>query len=196
MNLLHLNFRQRIFALVWLRRLLWLPPLVMLWRWQTWPFLAILTVVLVLLLVAALKAWEQSLRRRFIREAELPRFLAAKLRAAHPGLSARDADLVLHGLRQFFLAHLRSGRQFVGMPSKVVDTACTSSSCTPRATSAGVTPPLAVCCTTRLPRCWGATRAAMTDCGAPGTGPAARKASTRASRAGCPCCSRWTPSWV
>ena len=117
MNLLHLNFRQRIFALVWLRRLLWLPPLVMLWRWQTWPFLAILTVVLVLLLVAALKAWEQSLRRRFIREAELPRFLAAKLRAAHPGLSARDADLVLHGLRQFFLAHLRSGRQFVGMPS-------------------------------------------------------------------------------
>ena len=53
----------------------------------------------------------------------MPRFLAAKLRAAHPGLSARDADLVLHGLRQFFLAHLRSGRQFVGMPSKVVDTA-------------------------------------------------------------------------
>jgi len=122
-DVLHLNFRQRIFALVWLRRLLWLPPLVMLWRWQTWPFLAILTVVLVLLLVAALKAWEQSLRRRFIREAELPRFLAAKLRAAYPDVSARDADLVLHGLRQFFLAHLRSGRQFVGMPSKVVDTA-------------------------------------------------------------------------
>ena len=77
---MHLNFRQRIFALVWLRRLLWLLPVVMVLRWQTWPFLAILTVVLVLLLVAALKAWEQSLRRRFIRtaaglEGDLPRLL-------------------------------------------------------------------------------------------------------------------------
>ena len=52
-----------------------------------------------------------------------PHFLAGKILAAHPELTARDTDLVLRGLRQFFMAHLRSNRQFVAMPSKVVDTA-------------------------------------------------------------------------
>ncbi|WP_398500796.1 glycine-rich domain-containing protein [Variovorax sp.] len=67
--------------------------------------------------------FETSLRRQFIREARLPPFLVHKLIAAHPQLSRRDAELVLRGLRQFFMAHLRSGRKFVGMPSKVADTA-------------------------------------------------------------------------
>lgn len=75
------------------------------------------------LLFVALAAWEQSLRRQFIREAALPRFLGAKLREAYPQLTVRDTELVLHGLRQFFMAHLRSKRQFVAMPSKVVDAA-------------------------------------------------------------------------
>ena len=69
----------------------------------------------------ALRAWELSERRRFIREAGLPRFLGAKLRAHYPQLSASDADLVLCGLRQFFMAHLRAKRTFVAMPSRVVD---------------------------------------------------------------------------
>ncbi len=71
----------------------------------------------------ALKAWELSRRRQFIREARFPPFLVAKMRSQYPHLSAGDADLVLRGLRQFFMAHLRSDRRFVAMPSQVVDAA-------------------------------------------------------------------------
>lgn len=74
-------------------------------------------------LLLALRAWEKSLRRQFVREAPLPRFLGAKLREQYPQLSQRDTELVLRGLRQFFMAHLRSGRAFVAMPSRVVDAA-------------------------------------------------------------------------
>ena len=71
----------------------------------------------------ALRAWEMSLRRQFVREGPLPRFLATKLREQYPQLGPRDTELVLRGLRQFFMAHLRSGRAFVAMPSRVVDAA-------------------------------------------------------------------------
>lgn len=76
------------------------------------------------LVMAATNAWEQSLRRQFVRDARMPRHLVTALLDAHPELRhPRDAELVLRGLRQFFMAHLRSRRQFVSMPSKVVDTA-------------------------------------------------------------------------
>ncbi|MDT8990872.1 hypothetical protein RQP54_08340 [Curvibacter sp. APW13] len=81
------------------------------------------SVVLGLLLLVAVNAWRQSLRRQFIREAPLPRYLGAKLCTQYPQLNPRDADLVLRGLRQFFLAYSRSGQRFVGMPSLVVDAA-------------------------------------------------------------------------
>ncbi|OYU43604.1 MAG: hypothetical protein CFE44_17470 [Burkholderiales bacterium PBB4] len=71
----------------------------------------------------ALRAWEDSRRRQFIREARLPVFLGAKLRQRYPQLSHGDADLVLRGLRQFFMAHLRSKHHFVAMPSQVADQA-------------------------------------------------------------------------
>ena len=74
-----------------------------------------------LLAFGALRAWETSRRRQYIRESRLPPFLVSKLRQKYPQLSAGDADLVLRGLRQFFVAHLRSERKFVAMPSKVVD---------------------------------------------------------------------------
>lgn len=83
----------------------------------------VLSAALSVFLFFALRAWEFSLRRQFVREAPLPRFMGAKLMAQYPQLSARDTELVLHGLRQFFMAHLRSKRQFVAMPSKVVDAA-------------------------------------------------------------------------
>jgi hypothetical protein len=83
----------------------------------------LLLTVVSLALRAALQAWENSRRRQFIREAQFPRYLGAKLRAKHPQLSAGDADLVLRGLRQFFMAYQRSKRQFVAMPSQVVDDA-------------------------------------------------------------------------
>ena len=72
----------------------------------------------------ALVVWlrNQRLRREdFIRHAELPRGLFEKLMKRHPQLSLKDCQLVAHGLRQFFLAHLKSGRKFVSMPSQVVD---------------------------------------------------------------------------
>ena len=119
-----LRLNQRIHGVVWLRRLVWLiaTPLCLigLFRHQWWPALVL---PMGLVLVAALRAWEQSLRRQFVRDAEFPPFLAAKILEAHPGLQDRDAELVLRGLRQFFMAYLRSGRQFVGMPSKLVDSA-------------------------------------------------------------------------
>ena len=80
-------------------------------------------VVVGALMSVALHAWGQSLRRQFIREALLPRYLAGKLCALYPQMSPRDAELVLRGLRQFFLAYSRTNHQFVGMPSKVVDAA-------------------------------------------------------------------------
>ncbi|WPH12588.1 glycine-rich domain-containing protein [Variovorax paradoxus] len=123
LDFLHLNFRRRIGALLWARRAVPLIALIALFvgsrRWGS----VVAVIVVALLFSAVLKFLETSLRRQFIREARLPPFLAGKLRAAHPGLSQRDAELVLRGLRQFFMAHLRSGRKFVAMPSKVVDTA-------------------------------------------------------------------------
>lgn len=88
-------------------------------RFGGWLFLAFAGVCLHI----ALDAWIQSLRRQFIREALFPSYLASKLCVQYPQLSARDAELVLRGLRQFFLAYSRSGQQFVGMPSRVVDAA-------------------------------------------------------------------------
>ncbi|CAA2107774.1 glycine-rich domain-containing protein [Variovorax paradoxus] len=123
LDFLHLNFRGRIGALVWARRAVPLVALLALFlgsrRWGS----VVAVVVVALLFSAVLKFLETSLRRQFIREARLPPFLIGKLREAHPQLSRRDAELVLRGLRQFFMAHLRSDRKFVAMPSKVVDTA-------------------------------------------------------------------------
>jgi len=59
-------------------------------------FLVLLSSVLAF---GALRAWERSRRRQFIRESRLPSFLATKLRHKYPKLSAGDADLVLRGLR-------------------------------------------------------------------------------------------------
>ena len=83
------------------------------WIWLLYVFVTVLlTVVLI--------RWTTAVRERYIREAPLPRFLQRKLREAYPQLSAKDGELVERGLRQFFLACLRS-RQFVAMPSQAVD---------------------------------------------------------------------------
>jgi len=85
----------------------------------------ILLIALALAIVLAafvLQRRYTALRREdYIRHAELPRGLFDKLRAKHPQLTLKDCQLVAHGLRQFFLAHLKSGRRFVAMPSQVVD---------------------------------------------------------------------------
>ncbi len=117
---------QRVSTLMWARRVLWLlvPVLIFaMFRRSVGIFVAIVGIFLLLTFAASLKALEQSLRRQFVRDAALPRFLLDKLLTAYPQLKLGDAELVLRGLRQFFMAHLRSGRKFVGMPSKVVDAA-------------------------------------------------------------------------
>ena len=70
-------------------------------------------------LAAAL--WARFERQRLVREAPFPQFLKRKVRETYPHLSGKDAELVERGLRQFFLACLRSNGKFVAMPSQVVD---------------------------------------------------------------------------
>lgn len=68
--------------------------------------------------------WRRNLRLKresFIRTFDLPKGLFDQLVKRHPHLSLRDCQLVSHGLRQFFLAHLKSGRMYVSMPSQVAD---------------------------------------------------------------------------
>ena len=60
-------------------------------------------------------------REQHIREFSLPPGLFDKLRSHHPHLTQKDCQLVAQGLRQFFMTFLKSGRQFVSMPSQVVD---------------------------------------------------------------------------
>jgi hypothetical protein len=99
-----------------------LPPIVA-FKLAGLGWVSFLLLVTSFLAFSALLAWEKSRRRQFIREARLPPFLVTKLRNKYPQLSAGDTDLVLRGLRQFFMAHLRSQRRFVAMPSQVVDLA-------------------------------------------------------------------------
>ena len=117
-----LTFRKRITALRWARRLVWYVAIVVAAAMQSVGVL-VLGLVIAVVLNGALKAWQESARRQFVREARLPPFLLEKLREIYPQLQPRDAELVVRGLRQFFMAHLRSGRAFVGMPSKLVDAA-------------------------------------------------------------------------
>jgi hypothetical protein len=71
--------------------------------------------------MAVMAVWAGRERERLVREAPLPQFLKRKLRDAYPHLSAKDTELVERGLRQFFLACVRSKGKFVAMPSRVVD---------------------------------------------------------------------------
>jgi hypothetical protein len=64
---------------------------------------------------------DRKSRETFIRDFLLPNGLFEALRAHHPQLTLKDCQLVSQGLRQFFLVHLKSGYQFISMPSQVAD---------------------------------------------------------------------------
>jgi len=84
----------------------------------------LLTVLLIAASLALLVMWrrQQALRREaWIRSFEFPHGLFAPLRERHADLSLKDCQLVAHALRQFFLAHLHSGRKYVSMPSQIAD---------------------------------------------------------------------------
>ncbi|MBP1205132.1 hypothetical protein JOD97_003174 [Duganella sp. 1411] len=68
--------------------------------------------------------WQRQRRAKreaYIRDFLLPKGLFEALRVHHPQLTLKDCQLVSQGLRQFFLAHLKSGGKFVSMPSQVAD---------------------------------------------------------------------------
>jgi len=122
-NLMYLTFARRITLLTWSKWcVLVVPALVAVMLYGFRPALFLVGLISATAFVG-LRAWEMSQRRQFIRESRFPPVLFAKLREAYPQLSRSDADLVLRGLRQFFLAHLRSNRKFVAMPSKLADEA-------------------------------------------------------------------------
>ena len=88
--------------------------------WHLRP-VAVMSLVTLSFGVVLLRLWARWQREVAVREAPLPQFLKRKLRETYPQLSGKDCDLVERGLRQFFLACLRSKKQFVAMPSQAVD---------------------------------------------------------------------------
>lgn len=84
---------------------------------------ALIVIVIGLLGIAAV-LWSRHrrlARAQFIRTWRLPPGLLDRLAKTRPQLDLKERQLVARALRQFFLAHLQSGRQFVSMPSQVVD---------------------------------------------------------------------------
>ena len=60
-------------------------------------------------------------RAEFIRTYKFPRGLLTKLEQRYPGFTRKESALASRGLRQFFLAYLMSGKDFVSMPSVAAD---------------------------------------------------------------------------
>jgi hypothetical protein len=65
--------------------------------------------------------WRAAAQAEYVRSYVLPVGLYDKLRQKRINLTLKECQLVGQGLRQFFLAYLRSGCQPVAMPSQVVD---------------------------------------------------------------------------
>jgi hypothetical protein len=85
------------------------------------PILIALTLFLAIALFVVGLNLRAARRAEFIRHYAFPSGLIEKLQAKRPGVAAKDGQLVARALRQFFLAHLASGRQFVSMPSQIAD---------------------------------------------------------------------------
>jgi hypothetical protein len=85
---------------------------------------SILSIALVGTLLSLLilwRSWRRFARADYIRTYTFPPGLFEKLAARHPGLTPKEFQLIARGLRQFFLAHLKSGRRYVSMPSQAAD---------------------------------------------------------------------------
>ncbi|PYC30198.1 glycine-rich domain-containing protein, partial [Pseudomonas protegens] len=82
---------------------------------------AVMALALILVFWRRQKALTALRREAYIRNFTLPPRLFEPLRTQHPHLSLKDCQLVAQGLRQFFLAYLKSGQRYVSMPSQVVD---------------------------------------------------------------------------
>lgn len=85
------------------------------------PFLVFVALVALAVAATAWSRYRRLARERVIRDYAFPKGLYDRLRKRRPELGLRDCALVARALRQFFLAYLRSGREFVSMPSQVTD---------------------------------------------------------------------------
>ena len=83
--------------------------------------MAAISIVLGTLLIILWTKWRTAARAEFIRTYMFPDGLLDKFGLLRPELSLKERQLVAHALRQFFLAHLKSGCKFVSMPSQVAD---------------------------------------------------------------------------
>lgn len=77
--------------------------------------------VVAMLALAMYQALRRAKRAEFIRTYSFPQGLLARLGEKHPSLTLKQQQLVLRGLRKFFLCNLMAKGEFVSMPSKVVD---------------------------------------------------------------------------
>ena len=85
------------------------------------PLFVVLSVVLAGGLLVAASRLREARRADFIRGYAFPKGLIERLQKRRTGLAAKDGQLVARALRQFFLAYLKSRRQYVAMPSQVAD---------------------------------------------------------------------------
>lgn len=83
--------------------------------------LAAICLILGIALISVWSRWRKAARADYIRTYMFPTGLLDKFGFNRPELSLKEKQLVAHALRQFFLAHLKSGCKFVSMPSQVAD---------------------------------------------------------------------------
>ena len=81
--------------------------------------LVIITLILSIALLVVWLRWRLAVRADYIRTYPFQSGIFTKLQDRRPELSLKDCQLAARALRQFFLAHLMSGRQFVAMQSQV-----------------------------------------------------------------------------
>ena len=84
--------------------------------------LGLVLAVIAYLIYSAMRESLAELKRLvFIREYVFPQGLLARLAVKRPQLNLKEQQLVLRGLRKFFLCNLMAKGAFVSMPSKAVD---------------------------------------------------------------------------
>lgn len=67
------------------------------------------------------RRWRVAMQAEYIRRYTFPAGLLDRFRKRRPELCHKDCELTGRALRQFFLAYLHGGREFVSMPSQLAD---------------------------------------------------------------------------
>jgi hypothetical protein len=83
-----------------------------------------LAIVAAVVAILTAKLWfslRDFKRAEYIQTFQWPAGLLQKLETQYPQFSRKESALVGNGLRQFFMAYLKSGRLHVAMPSQVAD---------------------------------------------------------------------------